>query len=124
MQWAFEAAWILVFSYFIAYLETVAISNFPYYDFVGSKASNVCQSRLLFYAIYFVVSFPMFFSVIDLKPDIVGLLRVAIDALAARLFSIILICVCFLRSHCPNPRLQTMSATWFDMVCLTLLWFY
>lgn len=27
VQWAFEAAWILALSYFIAYLETLAISN-------------------------------------------------------------------------------------------------
>lgn len=27
IQWIFEAAWILALSYFIAYLETLAISN-------------------------------------------------------------------------------------------------
>lgn len=27
VQWTFEAAWILALSYFIAYLETLAISN-------------------------------------------------------------------------------------------------
>ncbi|GAA0165731.1 isomerase [Lithospermum erythrorhizon] len=89
MQWAFEAAWILVFSYFIAYLETVAISNFPYYDFVDRTTMYKVGS--LFYAIYFVVSFPMFFR-IDEKPDEKwDLPRVAIDALgAAMLVTIIL----------------------------------
>lgn len=27
VQWVFEAAWILALAYFIAYLETIAISN-------------------------------------------------------------------------------------------------
>lgn len=27
VQWAFKAGWILAYAYFIAYLETLAISN-------------------------------------------------------------------------------------------------
>ncbi|KAL5660220.1 hypothetical protein ACJX0J_027345, partial [Zea mays] len=56
--WLFEAAWILALSYFIAYLETLAIANFPYYEFVDRDIMYKVGS--LFYAIYFIVSFPMF----------------------------------------------------------------
>ncbi|CAA2992250.1 cycloeucalenol cycloisomerase [Olea europaea subsp. europaea] len=88
-QWLFKGAWILAFSYFIAYLETLAISNFPYYEFVDRASMYKVGS--LFYAIYFMVSFPMFLR-IDEKPDKQwDLPRVAIDALgAAMLVTIIL----------------------------------
>ncbi|KAL2540898.1 Cycloeucalenol cycloisomerase [Abeliophyllum distichum] len=67
-QWLFKAAWILAFSYFMAYLETLAISNFSYYEFLP----NVLR--------------------IDEKPgNQWDLPRVAIDALgAAMLVTIIL----------------------------------
>ncbi|XP_021905467.1 cycloeucalenol cycloisomerase [Carica papaya] len=58
VRWSFEAAWILALSYFIAYLETLAIANFPYYEFVDRASMYKVGS--LFYAIYFIVSFPMF----------------------------------------------------------------
>ncbi|XP_044985815.1 cycloeucalenol cycloisomerase-like isoform X2 [Hordeum vulgare subsp. vulgare] len=88
LQWLFEATWILALAYFIAYLETLAISNFPYYEFVDRDIMYTVGS--LFYALYFLVSFPMF-SRIDEKTEKWSLSRVAIDALgAAMLVTIIL----------------------------------
>ncbi|GMH26721.1 hypothetical protein Nepgr_028564 [Nepenthes gracilis] len=88
-QWLMEAACILALSYFIAYLETVAISNFPYYDFADRDAMYTVGS--LFYAIYFIVSFPMFLRIDEKPGDKWDLSRVAVDALgAAMLVTIIL----------------------------------
>ncbi|XP_051179582.1 cycloeucalenol cycloisomerase [Lolium perenne] len=88
VRWFFDAAWILAFSYFFAYLETLAITNFPYYEFVDRDAMYKVGS--MFYAIYFLVSFPMF-ARIDEKAEKWDLGRVAVDALgAAMLVTIIL----------------------------------
>ncbi|KAM1128847.1 hypothetical protein ACFX13_039446 [Malus domestica] len=89
VQWVAEAAWILALSYFIAYLETIAISNFPYYQFVDRASMYTVGS--LFYAIYFIVSFPMFLRIDEKPGDPWDLPRAAIDALgAAMLVTIIL----------------------------------
>lgn len=89
VQWIIRAAWILALSYFIAYLETVAISNFPYYEFVDRASMYTVGS--LFYAIYFFVSFPMFLRIDEKPGDPWDLPRVAVDALgAAMLVTIIL----------------------------------
>ncbi|XAR50317.1 Cycloeucalenol cycloisomerase [Bertholletia excelsa] len=89
IQWVIKTAWILSFSYFIAWLETVSISNFPYYDFVDRASMYKVGS--LFYAIYFIVSFPMFLRIDEKPGDQWDLPRVAIDALgAAMLVTIIL----------------------------------
>lgn len=40
VQWVTKAAWILALSYFIAYLETVAISNVSYSE-VSAQASQL-----------------------------------------------------------------------------------
>ncbi|XVF54666.1 hypothetical protein PTKIN_Ptkin05aG0199400 [Pterospermum kingtungense] len=89
IQFATEAAWILALSYFIAYLETLAISNFPYYDFVDRASMYKVGS--LFYAIYFFVSFPMFLRIDEKPGDLWDLPRVAVDSLgAAMLVTIIL----------------------------------
>ncbi|KAK6250232.1 hypothetical protein SCA6_004237 [Theobroma cacao] len=89
IQLATEAAWILALSYFIAYLETLAISNFPYYDFVDRASMYKVGS--LFYAIYFFVSFPMFLRIDEKPGDLWDLPRVAVDSLgAAMLVTIIL----------------------------------
>ncbi|GFZ17418.1 cyclopropyl isomerase [Actinidia rufa] len=89
IQWVIKAAWILALSYFIAYLETIAISNFPYYEFVDRASMYKVGS--LFYAIYFLVSFPMFVRIDEKPGDPWDLPRVAVDALgAAMLVTIIL----------------------------------
>ncbi|KAJ4766614.1 Cycloeucalenol cycloisomerase [Rhynchospora pubera] len=89
IRFLMEAAWIFALSYFIAYLETLAISNFPYYDFIDRSLMYKVGS--LFYAIYFFVSFPMFLRIDENANDKWSLPRVAIDALgAAMLVTIIL----------------------------------
>ncbi|CAJ2644434.1 cycloeucalenol cycloisomerase isoform X2 [Trifolium pratense] len=89
IRWAAEAAWILALAYFIAYLETLAISNFPYYEFVDRDSMYKVGS--LFYAIYFIVSFPMFLRIDEKPGNKWDLPRVAVDALgAAMLVTIIL----------------------------------
>ncbi|KAJ3671490.1 hypothetical protein LUZ60_007569 [Juncus effusus] len=89
IRFCIEAIWILVLSYFIAWLETIAISNFPYYEFIDRASMYKIGS--LFYAIYFFVSFPMFLRVDEKRTDKWDLPRVAIDALgAAMLVTIIL----------------------------------
>ena len=44
IQWFTEAAWILALAYFIAYLETIAISNV-----------SVFMSTVLFFIIVFII---------------------------------------------------------------------
>ncbi|KAE9604276.1 putative cycloeucalenol cycloisomerase [Lupinus albus] len=89
VQWAAEAAWILALSYFVAYLETLAISSFPYYEFVDRDSMYKVGS--LFYAIYFIVSFPMFIRIDEKPRDKWDLARVAIDALGAAMLVTILL---------------------------------
>ncbi|CAH9104624.1 unnamed protein product [Cuscuta epithymum] len=88
-QLILKASWILAFSYFIAYLETIAISNFPYYDFVDRASMYKIGS--LFYAIYFIVSFPMFLRIDEKPGDLWDLPRVAIDALGASMLVTIIL---------------------------------
>ncbi|XP_020107608.1 cycloeucalenol cycloisomerase-like isoform X1 [Ananas comosus] len=89
IQFFTEAAWILALSYFIAYLETLAIANFPYYEFIDRASMYKVGS--LFYAIYFIVSFPMFLRIDEKVGEPWDLPRVAVDALgAAMLVTIIL----------------------------------
>ncbi|KAL6973064.1 Bifunctional protein GlmU [Sarracenia purpurea var. burkii] len=89
IQWVIKATWILALSYFIAYLETVAISNFPYYEFVDRAAMYKVGS--LFYAMYFIVSFTMFSRIDENPGDRWNLPRVAIDALGASMLVIIIL---------------------------------
>ncbi|KAG9455722.1 hypothetical protein H6P81_000230 [Aristolochia fimbriata] len=89
IRWMTEAAWIFALSYFIAYLETLAIANFPYYQFVDRASMYKVGS--LFYAIYFFVSFPMFLR-IDEEPGYQwDLPRVAIDSLGAAMLVTVLL---------------------------------
>ncbi|RYH16118.1 hypothetical protein EON65_30605 [archaeon] len=50
---------VLVFSYFTAFMETLTISSFPYYSFEDRYHAYTVGSA--FYALYFIVSFPMFY---------------------------------------------------------------
>eukprot|EP00887_Chlorella_sp_A99_P005552 scaffold1.g5552.t1 len=58
-QAAAEAAVVLALAYATAYGETLTIAHFPYYSFKDRDRMYTVGS--LFYAIYFFVSFPMFF---------------------------------------------------------------
>ena len=81
-QAAGEAAVVFALAYATAYGETLTISHFPYYTFKDRAAMYTTGS--LFYAIYFFVSFPMFFRMEeDNRARPYTLWRVAVDALAA-----------------------------------------
>lgn len=49
---------LFIACYIVAFLETFTIQNFPYYDIPDRRAMYVYGS--LFYALYFMISFPMF----------------------------------------------------------------
>lgn len=51
---------IVVFSYFTAFMETLTISSYPYYSFEDRNMAFTYGSA--FYGIYFLVSFPAFFT--------------------------------------------------------------
>merc|ERR1711935_210926 len=52
---------VLAMSYAVAFMETLTISHFPYYDFEDRAMAYTVGSA--FYGLYFVVSFPVYFSV-------------------------------------------------------------
>lgn len=77
-----EGLVVFVLAYATAYGETLTIAHFPYYEFKDRAA--MYKTGSLFYAIYFFVSFPMFFRMEeDPRSKQWTLWRVAIDALAA-----------------------------------------
>ena len=72
---------IVVLSYFMAFMETFTIQNFPYYHIPDRHAMYVYGC--MFYALYFIVSFPMFLRM-DETPEVCwSIERATIDALAA-----------------------------------------
>ena len=54
---------IVVFSYFTAFMETLTISSYPYYTFEDRNMAYTVGSA--FYGIYFLVSYPAFFTFDD-----------------------------------------------------------
>ena len=55
-----ELGLVLAMSYATAFMETLTISNFPYYDFENRSMAYTVGSA--FYGLYFVVSFPVYFA--------------------------------------------------------------
>ncbi|KAI3919313.1 hypothetical protein MKW98_030449 [Papaver atlanticum] len=88
-RWAIEATWILVLANFIALLETLAIVNFPHYEFVDRDA--MYKVGTLFNAMHFLVSFPMFMRIDGTPGDPWNLYKVAIDALGASMLVTIIL---------------------------------
>lgn len=77
-----EAVTVFLLAYATAYGETLTISHFPYYSFKDEAA--MYKTGSLFYAIYFFVSFPMFFRMEEEpRGKHFSLWRVLVDALAA-----------------------------------------
>jgi cycloeucalenol cycloisomerase len=72
---------IMVMSYVVAFMETFTIQNFPYYHIPDRHAMYVYGS--MFYALYFVVSFPMFLRMDEHPGECWSLSRATIDGLAA-----------------------------------------
>ncbi|KAL4432232.1 hypothetical protein ABPG77_005994 [Micractinium sp. CCAP 211/92] len=81
-QAAAEALLVFALAYATAFGETLTIAHFPYYTF--KDRSRMYSVGSLFYAIYFFVSFPMFYRM-DEQPRAkpYTLWRAAVDALAA-----------------------------------------
>ncbi|GAX76555.1 hypothetical protein CEUSTIGMA_g4001.t1 [Chlamydomonas eustigma] len=66
VRWTAMAIVVFVLSYSTAFMETLTIAHYPYYTFVDR--SRMYSVGSLFYAIYFFVSFPMFFRM-DEEPS-------------------------------------------------------
>ncbi|CAI5495232.1 unnamed protein product [Closterium sp. Naga37s-1] len=84
-----QGAWVLALSYITAFMETATIANFEYYTFVDKAA--MYRVGTLFYALYFVVSFPFFFRIDEDTSDSWPLSRVAVDSLGASMLVTILL---------------------------------
>ena len=82
VQNAAEILVVFSLSYATAFGETLTIAHFPYYSFENKAAMYKVGS--LFYAIYFFVSFPMFYRMDEeAGKKGYGLWRVVVDAFAA-----------------------------------------
>ena len=57
---------ILAMSYAVAFMETLTIAHFPYYDFEDRDMAYTVGSA--FYGLYFVVSFPVYFALDEATP--------------------------------------------------------
>ncbi|KAI3423819.1 hypothetical protein D9Q98_009655 [Chlorella vulgaris] len=77
-----EGVLVFLLAYATAFGETITIAHFPYYSF--KDRSRMYSVGSLFYAIYFFVSFPMFYRM-DEQPRAkpFTLWRAVVDALAA-----------------------------------------
>ena len=53
-------------SYAVAFMETLTIAHFPYYDFEDRDMAYTVGSA--FYGLYFVVSFPVYFALDEATP--------------------------------------------------------
>lgn len=65
-RFVFECVAIGAMSYTTAFMESLTICGFPYYDFENRHMAYTLGSA--FYGIYFLVSFPMFLRVNETKP--------------------------------------------------------
>ena len=66
MRNALEVGLVLAMSYATAFMETLTISNFPYYDFEDRDMAYTVGSA--FYGLYFVVSFPVYLRLDEAAP--------------------------------------------------------
>lgn len=66
MRTLFFMACILAFSYFIAFMETLTISNYEDYSF--SDRDMAYKIGSFFYGLYFIVSYPVFFRLDEEYP--------------------------------------------------------
>jgi len=91
VEYLSEALLVFLLSYITAYGETLTISHFPYYDFMDREKMYSVGS--LFYAMYFFVSFPLFFRIDEeVRPSRhFSLWRVVIDSLGASMLVTLLL---------------------------------
>jgi len=88
---ALEVGLVLAMSYSVAFMETLTISHFPYYDFEDRDMAYTVGSA--FYALYFVVSFPVYFR-LDEAGHAAGrspLLEAAASSLASGMLVLLLL---------------------------------
>ena len=78
---AFQVAVVGVLAYTTAFMESLTICTFPYYRFENRFLAWTLGSA--FYAIYFVVSFPMFFRLDESPRNKFTLWQTCVEALAA-----------------------------------------
>jgi len=85
---------VLAMSYAVAFMETLTIAHFPYYDFEDRAMAYTVGSA--FYGLYFVVSFPVYFALDEatwttsLAPGR-SLVEVAISSLGAGMAVLLLL---------------------------------
>lgn len=80
---------IFTLAYATAFMETLTIAHYPYYTFVDRDKMYTWGS--LFYAIYFFVSFPMFYRMDEYPSKKWSVSDAAIDSLAASMLVTILL---------------------------------
>lgn len=88
---------VFAFSYFTAFMETLTISSFPYYRFQDRVMAYTLGSA--FYGIYFIVSFPAFYSLDEQVGKIPGvkpysLNQTALESLGASMLVLCLLDFC------------------------------
>lgn len=86
-----EGVTVFILAYLTAYGETITIAHFPYYQFVDRGKMYTVGS--LFYAIYFFVSFPMFYRMDEdtRSSSHYSLWRTAVDSLGASMLVTLLL---------------------------------
>jgi len=75
------AVFIFAFSYAVAFIETFSIQHFPHYDIFDRSKMYLYGS--VFYALYFVVTFPMHLGIDEDPKDRWSMRAVVCNALAA-----------------------------------------
>jgi len=85
---------VLGFSYFTAFMETLTISSFPYYSFADRFMAYTLGSA--FYGIYFIVSFPAFYSLDESVGLGVGVKPYSLQQTIMESFGVSMIVLCLL----------------------------
>jgi len=95
----YEIVLVVVMSYTTAFMEAITICGFPYYRFEDVHMAYTIGS--LYYAIYFLVSFPMFLRIDENPKKKFSLFQTAIEALGS---SMLVLCLLdFVRLHLGVP---------------------
>jgi cycloeucalenol cycloisomerase len=79
---------VFAFSMFVSFMEAWTLESFPYYTFTDRK--RFYQIGIAFYALYFFVSFPMFFRLDEERGESWTLFRTACESLASAMVVFIL----------------------------------
>ena len=76
-------------SYITAFMETLTISGFPYYEFEDRNMAYTIGSA--FYGIYFLFSFPMFFRLDEYKDSTLSLWQTIVDSMGSGMMILIML---------------------------------